>query len=120
MNGRNTGILDLVYDAAYDTPSSLARLSGIWSSMDSHDQTVEYRIDSRGRIQGHDSRNCEYLGKLDIINPAHNAYEVRVKIRGCESVTGAYEGASFLEGDRLSILVSNANRALFLQFSHSP
>ncbi len=120
MNGRNTGALDLVYDAAYDTPSSLARLSGAWSYMDGNDLTVEFQIDSRGQIQGHDSRNCEYLGKLDIINPDHNAYEVEVKVRGCESLAGDYEGVSFLEGDRLSVLVSNANRALFFQFSHSP
>lgn len=120
MNGRNTGTLDLVYDAAYDTPSSLARLSGVWSYMDGNDQTVEFQIDSKGRIQGHDSRNCEYLGKLDIINPAHNAYEVEVRVRGCKSVAGDYGGASFLEGDRLSVLVSNANRALFFQFSHGP
>ncbi len=120
MNGRNTGTLDLVYDAAYDTPSSLARLSGVWSSMGGNDQTVEFEIDSKGRIQGHDSRNCEYLGQLDIINPAHNAYEVELRIRGCESVVGDYEGASFMEGDRLSVLISNANRALFFQFNHSP
>ena len=120
MNGRNTGALDLVYDAAYDTSSSLARLSGVWSSMDGNDQTVEFRIDPKGQIQGHDSRGCEYLGKLDIINPAHNAYRVEVRVRGCESVAGDYEGASFMEEDRLSVLVSNANRALFFQFSHSP
>ena len=120
MNGHNTGTLDLVYDATYDTPSSLARLSGVWSYMDGNDQTVEFQIDSRDRIQGHDSRNCEYLGKLDIINPARNAYEVEVRIRGCESSAGDYEGASFMEGDRLSVLVSNESRALFFQFSHSP
>lgn len=120
MNGRNTGTLDLVYDAAYDTPSSLARLSGVWSSMDGNDQTTEFQIDSKGRIQGHDSRNCEYLGKLDIIDPAHNVYRAEVSVRGCESVKGDYEGASFIEGDRLSVLVSNPNRALFFQFSHSP
>ena len=120
MNGGNTGTLDLAYDAAYDTPSSLGRLSGIWSSMESDDQTTEFRIDSKGRIQGHDSRSCEYLGKLDIINPAHNAYEAEVGVRGCESMEGDYEGASFMEGDRLSVLISNANHALFFQFSHSP
>ena len=120
MNGRNTGTLDLVYDAAYDTPSSLARLSGVWSYMDSGDQTVEFRIDSKGRIQGRDSGSCEYLGKLNIINPVHNAYGVEVRVRGCESVAGDYEGASFLEEDRLSVLVSNESRALFFQFSHSP
>lgn len=120
MSGRNTGTLYLAYDAAYDTPSSLDKLLGAWSSMDGNDQTVEFQIDSRGRIQGHDFRYCEYLGKLDIINPAYNAYEVEVRVRGCKSVEGDYEGASFMEGDRLSVLVSNANRALFFQFSHSP
>ncbi len=120
MNGRNTGTLDLVYDAVYDTPSSLARLSGAWSSMDSNDQMAEFQIDSKGQIQGHDSRNCEYLGELDLINPAHNAYEVEVRVRGCEFMKGDYEGASFMEGGRLSVLISNVNRALFFQFSPSP
>ena len=120
MNGRNTGTLDLVYDAAYDTPSSLDRLSGVWSSMVGNDQTVEFQIDSRGRIQGHDSGNCGYQGKLDIINPAHNAYEVEVRVRGCKSMEGDYEGVSFMEGDWLNVLISNANRALLFQFSHGP
>ena len=91
MNGRNTGTLDLAYDAAHDTPSSFDRLSGVWSFMDSNEQTIEFRIDSKGQIQGHDSESCEYLGKLDIINPAYNAYKVGMKVRGCESVEGDYE-----------------------------
>ena len=120
MNGRNTGALHLAYDAAYDTPSSLHRLSGVWSYIDSNDQTIEFKIDSSGQIKGHDSRNCEYLGTLDVIDPDHNAYEVDVQIRGCGSVSGDYEGASFMEGDQLSMLISNADRALFFQFSPSP
>ena len=120
INGRNTGSLNLGYDAAYDTPSSLCRLSGVWSYIDSNDQTIEFRIDSGGQIRGHDSRNCEYLGKLEIIEPDHNAYQVGVQVRGCESVLGDYEGASFMEGDQLSMIISNANRALFFQFSPSP
>ncbi len=120
MNGRNTGALDLAYDAAYDTPSSLRRLSGVWSYIDRNNQTIEFQIDSGGQIKGHDSRNCEYLGMLDVIDPDHNAYEVDVQVRGCGSVSGDYEGASFMEGDQLSMLISNANRALFFQFSPSP
>lgn len=120
MNGRNTGDLHLVYDASYDTPSSLRRLSGAWSYIDSNDQTIEFRIDSGGQIKGHDSRNCEYLGSLDIIDPDHNAYEVGVQVRGCRSVSGDYEGVSFMEGDQLSMLISNANRAMFFQFRRSP
>ena len=120
MSGRNTGALSLAYDAAYDTPSSLRRLSGVWSYMDSNDQTIEFRIDPRGMIKGHDSRGCEYLGNLDVIDPDHNAYKVDVQVRGCGSVSGDYEGASFMEGDQLSMLISNVNRALFFQFSPSP
>ena len=120
MNGRNTGALNLAYDAAYDTPSSLRRLSGIWSYIDGNDQTIELKIDSRGQIKGHDSKNCEYLGKLSIIDPDHNVYEVDMQVRGCGSVSGDYEGASFMEEDQLSVLVSNANRSLFFQFGLSP
>ena len=119
MNGRNTGALNLVYDAAYDTPSSLRRLSGVWSYIDSSNQTIEFQIDSTGQFKGHDSRNCEYLGTLDIIDPDRNAYEVDVQVRGCGSVSGDYEGASFMEGDQLSMLISNVNHALFFQFSPS-
>ena len=120
MNGRNTGTLNLTYDTAYDTPSSLRRLSGAWSYIDSNDQTIEFRIDSEGQIKGHDAKNCEYLGKLDIINPDHNAYDVDVQVRGCGLVSGDYEGASFMEGDQLSMLIANENRALFFQFNPSP
>ena len=119
MNRRNTGALNIAYDAIYDTPSSLLRLSGVWSYIDRNDQTAEFRIDSGGQIEGHDYRNCEYLGKLDVIDPDHNAYEVDVQVRGCGSVSGDYEGASFMEGDQLSMLISNENRALFFQFSPS-
>ena len=120
MNGGNTGALHLAYDEAYDIPSSLHRLSGVWSHIDGNNQTIEFKIDSRGQIKGHDSKNCEYLGKLDVIEPDHNVYEVAVQIRGCGSVSGDYEGASFMEGDQLSMHISNANRALFFQFSPSP
>ena len=120
MNGRNTGALNLAYDAAYDTPSSLHRLAGVWSYIDSNDQTIEFQIDSGGQIKGYDSRNCKYLGTLEVIDLGHNAYEVDVQVRGCGSVSGDYEGASFMEGDRLSMLISNANHALFFQFSQSP
>ena len=119
MNGRNTGVLNLAYDAIYNTPSSLRRVSGVWSHIDRNDQTIEFRIDSGGQIKGHDSKNCGYLGKLDVIDPDHNAYEVDVQVRGCGPVSGDYEGASFMEGDRLSVLISNENRALFFQFSPS-
>ena len=120
MNGRNTGALNLAYDAAYDTPSTLRKLSGVWSYIDRNDQKIEFQIDSGGQIRGHDSRNCEYLGKLNIIDLDYNAYEVDVQVRGCGSVSGDYEGAAFMEGDQLSMLISNANRALFFQFSSSP
>ena len=120
MNGRNTGALNLAYDAAYDTPSSLRRLSSVWSHIDRNGQMIEFLIDHEGKIKGHDSKNCEYLGKLDIIDPDYNAYEVDMQVRGCGSVSGDYEGASFMEGDQLSMLISNVNRALFFQFSPSP
>lgn len=120
MNGRNTGALNLAYDEAYDTPSSLRRLSGAWLYIDRNDQTIEFRIDTGGQIRGHDSRGCKFLGKLDVIDPDHNAYEVGVQVRGCGSVSGDYEGASFMEGDQLSMLISNVNRALFFQFIPSP
>lgn len=120
INGRNTGALNLTYDATYDTPSSLRKLSGLWLYIDRNDQTTEFQINSGGQIKGHDSRNCEYLGKLDIIDPDHNAYVVDVQVRGCGPVSGDYEGASFMEGDQLSMLISNASRALLFQFSPTP
>lgn len=120
MKGGDTGALDLVYDAAYDTPSSLEMIAGVWSYTDRDNLTTEFGIESEGVIKGHDSDNCEYRGQMGLIDPDYNAYKITVEISKCSSVSGEYEGVSFMEEDQLSVQIANARYALFFAFARNP
>ena len=117
LNGGDTGALSLVYDPIYDAPSSLKLTTGSWTYTDRDDLTTEFDIAAEGTISGNDSDGCEYLGFVDLINPAFNAYKVKVEITKCSSVDGEYEGVSFIKNDLLSVQIANQKYALFFAFN---
>ena len=116
LKGGETGALNLVYNAAYDSPSSLHLTAGSWKFTDRDALTTVFIIENEGTIKGHDSDNCEYSGSVDVIDPVYNAYQVNLTISECSSVNGEYEGVSFIENDQLSVQIVNEKYALFFAF----
>ena len=120
LNGGDTGALNLAYNPIYDTPSSLGLTQGNWSFTDKDGLTTEILIEEKGTVSGYDSDGCEYLGYLDIINPAFNAYQIKLEISQCSSVDGEYEGVSFVENGQLNVHITNEKYALYFIFDHEP
>lgn len=114
--GGDTGALNLAYNEIYNSPSSLAKTKGSWSYTDKEGLTTELMVQAQGTISGDDSDGCEYLGYLDLINPAYNAYKVKLEITACSSVSGEYDGVSFLMDGRLNVHIANEVYALYFSF----
>ncbi len=116
LNGGDTGALNLAYNQIYDLPSSLTKTHGKWSYTDKEGLITEFFIEEVGTLIGHDSDGCKFLGYLEIINPAYNAYQVKVEIAACDSVDGEYEGVSFMANEQLNMHIANENYGLFFAF----
>ncbi len=119
LNGGDTGALNIVYDAVYDTASSLQLTAGQWTYTDRDNLTTTLSIAPEGTIAGTDSDGCAYLGYVDLINPAYNVYKMKVEITECSSVNGEYEGVSFIKDDLLNVQIANEKYALFFAFGRA-
>ena len=117
-SGGDTGALNIEYDPIYDESSSLELTVGNWIYIDRDDLTTEFSIDEEGTISGEDSDSCEYLGYIDVINSKYNTYKIIVEITECGSVSGEYEGVSFLRDNKLNVQLVNKKYALFFDFDH--
>lgn len=116
LNGGDTGALNITYNSIYEIPSSLESTAGNWVYTDRDDLTTEFLIEANGTVDGIDSDNCEYLGYIDIINPSYNVYKVKLEVTECGSVSGEYDGVSFLQDDLMSVQIANEKYALFFAF----
>ena len=116
LNGGDTGALNVAYNEIYEQSSSLELTHGEWSYTDRDDLTTFITIDEKGIIVGDDSDGCEYLGYVEIINLERNAYHIKVEIKECGSVSGEYEGVSFLSGGVLNMQIANPQYALYYSF----
>ena len=96
LNGGDTGSMQLNYSDLYEQPSSLSMLEGAWSFIDRDGLMFEVTIND-GVIQGADSDSCNYEGRVSLINPKYNAYDITLKISNCASVDGEYEGLGYLD-----------------------
>lgn len=73
--------LELTYNATlYETPSSLALVSGTWRYSDGVN-TLDLEIDSNGIITaGEDNDGCLYTGHIGILKSERNLYRISVEI----------------------------------------
>ena len=116
-HGGSTGELHLAYDLLYDVPSSLTAIQGNWSYTDADGLTTEFAIQSDGTLTGRDSVDCEYSGRIEIINPAHNAYRIQTQITACDSVNGLYEGVLFTSDPHLNVHLVSQHYGFYFLFS---
>lgn len=114
--GSEAGMLKLAYDPVYDSLSSFTVTQGNWSYTDKDGLITEFVIQEEGAIEGRDSIGCKYAGYLEIIDPAHNAYQVKVEVASCGSVDGKYEGISFMSEEQLNMLLVNQRYGLYFVF----
>ena len=112
LNGGDTGSMKLEYSALYEQPSSYAFLEGDWMFVDRDGLEVSMSI-SNGEIVGTDSDDCKYIGRLEVINPNYNAYNVIMNISNCDSVDGEYEGLSYIEKNENTILRMDVGNELY-------
>ena len=101
MNGGDTGSLKISYDEIYEQDSSLEKVAGKWSFTDRDGLTIDMAIDATGVIQGTDSDECKYAGQVKIINANYNVYEIVLAIGNCDSVSGDYQGLSYLDSQEV-------------------
>lgn len=117
-HGGSTGELHLAYDPLYDVPSSLTAIQGNWSYTDEDGLTTEFDIQPDGALTGRDSVDCEYSGRVEIINPAHNAYRIQTQITACGSVNGIYEGVLFTSSPQhLNVHLVSQHYGFYFLFS---
>lgn len=103
LNGGDTGLLEMTYSPLYEQPSSLALVEGDWNFIDRDGLEVSISINN-GEINGADSDSCKYIGRIEVINPRYNAYNVILNISNCDSVNGEYEGLSYIDNNENTIL----------------
>ena len=119
LNGGDTGALQMTYSSLYDQPSSLALVEGDWKFIDRDGLEVSMSIQN-GEIIGADSDSCKYIGRLEVINPKYNAYNVILNISNCDSVNGEYQGLSYLDNTEHTILrLDVGNEAYGFHFDFS-
>ena len=116
LNGGDTGALNVTYNKTYEQSSSLRKTHGEWSYTDREGLSTDITIDENGKLLGSDTDGCEYSGSIDIINPNYNVYKINIDIKECSSVSGKYEGVSFLSEGVLSTQIANSQYALYFAF----
>jgi hypothetical protein len=88
-----SGDFVLTYDDRHATASSLATVTGTYTSFDESDLPYgTITVDPSGNITGSDTAGCVYGGSVQIIDPRYNMYRVNVTIANCGELDGSYSG----------------------------
>jgi hypothetical protein len=104
MNGTYNGVGDagsfsLAYSSLYERPSSLAAISGSWTSYSSgYYETVT--IDSSGNVTRPTVSGCSTSGNISVIDSRYNVYQVNLTVNNCGSQNGLYKGLAVLTDTR--------------------
>jgi hypothetical protein len=127
LNGRwgtewgSYGYFNFQYgEDAYDEPSSLDALAGVWQSI-YHDGVDGldgvWTIEPDGQFNGQDQKGCLYSGQFALIDDRFSLLEVELMILGCD-LAGSYTGLAFRRefvvwpGESITLSVDDGQRAL--------
>ncbi|MEM7401067.1 MAG: hypothetical protein AAF304_03865 [Pseudomonadota bacterium] len=116
LNGGDTGALNIAYSEIYNQPSSLEFVHGDWIYTDRDELTSTIEVDEQGLLTGSDTDNCQFIGKVRVINSKYNAYHTSISISECGSTSGDYEGVSFLDNGIFTMQIANPQYALHYAF----
>ncbi|MEM8844878.1 MAG: hypothetical protein AAGB35_07540 [Pseudomonadota bacterium] len=104
LSGGDIGKLTMAYNPIYENDSSIELLEGKWSFTDRDGLIIDAEI-AEGELSGMDSDNCSYKGRLFVINPSFNAYDVELEISNCHSVDGNYKGLAYIDNDQDQVAI---------------
>ena len=113
MNGGDTGSLTISYSSIYEQISSLELVAGEWTFTDRDNLVTNFSIDLQGVVSGKDSDQCEYQGKINLINPKYNAYDVTLNIMNCDSVSGEYKGLGYIDNQESELFRIDVTNELY-------
>jgi hypothetical protein len=104
----SNGTISLDYDATYDQPSSLEAVSDVWLFTDGG-YSITLVVDDDGEYVGSASDGCLYSGRIGLLDPNKNLYDVSTSIENCGVRNGDYTGLTTLlnNQDVLYTTVSN-------------
>lgn len=89
----SSGSMSLVFNAIYNTPSSLATISGNYTALLTGDVIS---INSNGAVTWQDPlTGCVGNGTVSIINATYNAYRVRFDYANCKGPAAVLNGVQF-------------------------
>lgn len=89
------GEISLFFDSIYGRRSSLVSIAGNYTSA-SAPGSDSVNISSTGTVFGQSpTTSCVISGQVKLIDPAFNAYDVRVSYSGCEGAYGTLNGSTF-------------------------
>lgn len=114
-----SGDFDFFYDAAYESPSSLSALEGVWTAYDDFgNPAATFTIDDLGQFTGQNTSGCTSSGQISLIDDRYNVYEVASTISNC-FIAGDYAGMAAvgeinMPGDSILLTISNDARAIVL------
>ncbi len=114
-----SGNFDFFYDAAYESPSSLSILEGVWAAYDDFGSPeATFTIDDLGQFTGQNTSGCTSSGQISLIDDRYNVYEVTSTISDC-FIAGDYSGMAAVgeinvPGDAILLSISNNDRGIIL------
>ncbi len=115
-SSREFGSLELTNDGTFTNPSSLASLTGKWTTTD-----LELNITSRGRFLGVNNgtnKNCSFEGQIQLINTAQSLLSMTLNRRNCDDFNGESTGFVAINSDgALELYSKMGNQLLFMKFS---
>jgi len=110
-------------EIAYNKPSSLEALAGVWPSIyNDYNAGVDsvdgvWTIEPDGQFNGQDEKGCLHSGQFALIDDRYSLLEVELKIQGCD-LAGSYTGLAYHEeladwwDEAITLSVDDGQRAL--------
>lgn len=110
------GALTLIDDKSFSNNSSLAALTGQWTTSD-----LEINITRRGRFHGVNNganKDCSFEGQIDLINASESLMALTLNRRNCDDFNGDSAGFVAINADgELELYSKMGNALLFMKFS---
>lgn len=97
----DAGGFNLDYSATYEYPSSIDRVTGMYSYTVASSSGAAYsltmEVDDAGNLFGQDTTGCVYSGTISVIDARYNMYNVSMSIDLCGEMDGQYAGLATLQ-----------------------
>jgi hypothetical protein len=121
----DSGSFNMIYDAEYETPSSLAALEGVWEGTDDFgNPNATFTVDNLGAFTAQNTSGCTSSGMFLMLDSSYNLVQVDSTIVGCP-IAGDYSGLALVFddlaiNDAMLLSISNDQRAILLGLQKLP